>query len=276
MIGSYETTRDNVNYIDCWYSENDYCQPHFHSSIELTYVIAGQLTGWVNGEQYLLGENELLLCPCYSLHRYETEFASDTIVLTVPMEFIPSFQKLLRSQSFQRITALLPADNELLHCLRQLIAASKENVVLRKGYAYAVMGMLADILGLEPIKSLADTNLTRDILLYLQEAFLQPLTLETAAEHFGYSRGHFSHIFSNAFGFSFWEYLNILRCRHAAMLLSNSSASLIETSMNCGYGSLRTFYRNFKQVYGMTPTQYLSARRTDGPSATIEKAGPLS
>lgn len=265
MIGSYETVRDNMTHADCWYSQNDICAPHFHSSIELTYVLSGQLMGWVNGEEHALNAHELLLCPCYSLHYYETKDASRSIVLTVPMETIPFFQKLLRTNSFQSITAKLPAQNELLHCLKQLIAAPKENAVLRKGYAYAVMGILSDLLKLQPVKGSAAPNFARDILLYLEDSFLLPLDVRSVAEHFGYSRGHFSYIFSQTFGFTFGEYLSILRCRHAAMLLTNSSASLIEISMNCGFGSIRTFYRSFKHVYGMTPTQYLSAHTADGP-----------
>lgn len=265
MIGSYETVRDNMTHVDCWYSQNDICAPHFHSSIELTYVLSGQLMGWVNGEEHALNAHELLLCPCYSLHYYETKDASRSIVLTVPMETIPFFQKLLRTNSFQSITAKLPAQNELLHCLKQLIAAPKENAVLRKGYAYAVMGILSDLLKLQPVKGSAAPNFARDILLYLEDSFLLPLDVRSVAEHFGYSRGHFSYIFSQSFGFTFGEYLSILRCRHAAMLLTNSSASLIEISMNCGFGSIRTFYRSFKHVYGMTTTQYLSAHTADGP-----------
>ena len=122
MIGSYETVRDNMTHVDCWYSQNDICAPHFHSSIELTYVLSGQLMGWVNGEEHALNAHELLLCPCYSLHYYETKDASRSIVLTVPMETIPFFQKLLRTNSFQSITAKLPAQNELLHCLKQLLS----------------------------------------------------------------------------------------------------------------------------------------------------------
>ena len=127
------------------------------------------------------------------------------------------------------------------------------------------MGILSDLLKLQPVRDSAAPNFARDILLYLEDSFLLPLDVRSVAEHFGYSRGHFSYIFSQTFGFTFGEYLSILRCRHAAMLLTNSSASLIEISMNCGFGSIRTFYRSFKHVYGMTPTQYLSAHTADGP-----------
>lgn len=265
MIGPYETMRDNMQYIDCWYLENNDCSPHFHSSIELTYVLSGQLIGSVNGEQYILSKDQFLLCPSYSLHFYRTKKSSKTIVLTVPMSMIPSCQKLFHTNSFRHITASLPAHNELLHCLQEIIASSTEDEILRKGYTYAIMGQLIAVLGLQPITNTTELDFARSILLYMQDSFGEPLTVSTAAEHFGYSRGHFSHIFSRVFGFSFCEYLNILRCRNAAMLLSNSDASLIETAMSSGYDNLRTFYRNFKHVYQMTPTEYINANARRKP-----------
>ena len=178
MIGSYETVRDNMTHVDCWYSQNDICAPHFHSSIELTYVLSGQLMGWVNGEEHALNAHELLLCPCYSLH-YETK-------RRLPFHRAHGahgdhlFQKLLRTNSFQSITAKLPAQNELLHCLKWvLIAAPKENAVLRKG-AYAVMGIFVrPFLKLQPVKGSAAPNFARDIRCIWRILFLLPLDVRS-------------------------------------------------------------------------------------------------
>ena len=39
MNGSYEVQRDNMTSLAIWPTLHNTCNPHFHSSIELTYVL---------------------------------------------------------------------------------------------------------------------------------------------------------------------------------------------------------------------------------------------
>ena len=260
MQGIYENIRDQRKLPECWQRTNDQCLPHFHSSIELTYVLRGGLRGVLNGKSHDLLPHQLLICPSYSLHCYETPESSASIVLTVPTDFVPSFQQLLRRQTFGRMLLTLSPKNELLHCLRQLMGCTMRpdpNTVLIKGYVYAVMGQLMQLAGLVPLESGQWPELSREVLLYLEERYREPLSILEVATHFGYSKSRFAHIFSQTFGCGFWEYINLLRCRHAAMLLLNENCTLIQAAMGAGYENMRTFYRNFKQVFGATPSQYL-------------------
>ena len=70
---------------------------------------------------------------------------------------------------------------------------------MRKGYAYAVMGILSDLLKLQAVRDSAAPNFARDILLYLEDSFLLPLDVRSVAEHFCYSRVRFCYIFSRIF-----------------------------------------------------------------------------
>ena len=42
MEGYYEHNRDTETFPSCWVSENNTCLPHFHSSVEITYVLGGR------------------------------------------------------------------------------------------------------------------------------------------------------------------------------------------------------------------------------------------
>ena len=46
-----------------------------------------------------------------------------------------------------------------------------------------------------------------------------------------------------------------------------SDQPLLEIAMNAGFECPRTFYRVFKQYYGVTPTQYCNAHRSIQPSS---------
>lgn len=262
MLARYETERDNRKLPDCWRCRNDRCSPHFHSSLELAYVTQGTLVGALGGQRHTLHANSLMLCPSYSLHWYETPQASMSIVMTVPTDFIPSFAKVLEQSCFERVTAQLEPKNEIRHCLECLCKIARVppvNKTLLKGYVYTLMGLLVEELGICPIKSGGQTDFAREILLYMEAHYTEPLTPESVAASFGYSKSRFSHLFSQTLGYTFCGYLHLLRCRHAAMLMVNRSTPVLEAAMSAGYDNIRTFYRNFKEVFGMTPSQYVSA-----------------
>jgi len=62
---------------------------------------------------------------------------------------------------------------------------------------------------------------------------------------------------------SFSEYLSTLRAEKAAAMLCSTQLSLSEISTQCGYRVTSTFYRQFKERFGVSPGQY----RTGGQDA---------
>ncbi|MDH6344103.1 AraC-like DNA-binding protein [Parabacteroides sp. PFB2-12] len=56
---------------------------------------------------------------------------------------------------------------------------------------------------------------------------------------------------------SFGEYINRLRIRHARRLLTNEeSLTIDDIATDSGFGSKATFYRNFREQYKLSPTEY--------------------
>jgi len=264
MNGQYETWRDSLPRTDCWTLKNNTCEPHFHSSIEVTYLLEGEITGRINGTPYPMQAGDVLVCPSYSIHQFSSNGDSTCVIMTAPLDFIPSVKKGLKSMGFAAIHASLPPDHPLKHTLMSLEAACLSRTagdVTLKGYTYTVMGLLMDTLGMCPISQGGQTDFARNVLLFLDAHYSEQLEVDQVAAHFGYSRSHFMHLFSGCFGLGFWEYLNVLRCRNAAMVMVNENTPLAEAALRSGFNSLRSFYRNFKQVFGVSPTGYLRNMR---------------
>jgi transcriptional regulator GlxA family with amidase domain len=64
------------------------------------------------------------------------------------------------------------------------------------------------------------------------------------------------------------DYLTILQVEHAKELLCNSSRGTAEIAVACGFGTARSFYRAFRRITGIGPTQY---RRTPPACRDIDK-----
>ena len=68
---------------------------------------------------------------------------------------------------------------------------------------------------------------------------------------------------------TFSEYINRLRIEHACNLLRNKpDIPFFDLITACGYSSHASFYRNFKQFAGMSPSAYIESISTQDGSTT--------
>lgn len=267
MQGTYELSRDNIRHPSCWYSLDNTCPPHFHSSIEIVYVLDGSFRATLNGEPHLVRQGEILITSSYTVHYYSPEHGSRSIILIVPLDFVPAYSDLLAKKTFSQCVYDPGADRgELLHCLRRILIqpATEGSLNIIRGYLYVILGMLTEKISMCDVTGDDERGLTREILIYLQNNYLSDVSLESLAQHFGYSKSRFSHVFGAHFGCGLPQYVSTLRCRHAASLLA-SSATPTEAAMSSGFDSMRTFYRCFRRCFGMTPADY----RQNAPGGAI-------
>lgn len=91
---------------------------------------------------------------------------------------------------------------------------------------------------------------------YLDAGF----SLGTLSSSLKIPRHHLSQVFNQYYGQSFLKYINSLRILYACELLEDADGTLKIDDLAglCGYKSKTSFYRNFKEVAGMTPSEYLS------------------
>jgi transcriptional regulator GlxA family with amidase domain len=90
------------------------------------------------------------------------------------------------------------------------------------------------------------------------------LDLSTLAVESGYSRSHFLRTFRAAMGCSPHQCLTRLRVEQAQTMLRETSISLIDIALDCGFSSHAHFSNTFRQIAGVTPSEY---RRSHSPSA---------
>ena len=259
MDGYYELQRDTRNRISVWNRTKMEFDSHFHGAIELTYITRGELRGFCNGEEYGAKAGELLIFPSYSIHSGVTSEDFRGLVLLIPLDYSSSVFSALNGKDFNRILLTDPAAcEEICHCMKMVRQkkTTKVHPLTTRGYINASVGTLIDKVGIHDIDTDKNKHLAKDILIYLQENFLLPVSLEEIATKFGYSKYSFSHLFNSYFRCSMTDYINSMRARYAANQLMETEDSMIEVAMNSGFESLRTFYRAFKKYYNKTPSEY--------------------
>ena len=82
------------------------------------------------------------------------------------------------------------------------------------------------------------------------------LSLETIASRIYVSPSKLSRIFKAESGQLFSEYIRDVRLNYAAKLLKETDLSVERIIFKCGIYGISSFYRNFREAFGMTPQIY--------------------
>jgi AraC-like DNA-binding protein len=110
-------------------------------------------------------------------------------------------------------------------------------------------------------------NLVGQTLRVLAECYGDPLeSLSHVAKRLGVTPGHLGRVLRRRTGRPFRSHLHEIRTRRAAKLLLDGLA-VKQVSTSVGYPSVSEFDRQFRAVFGMTPSEY-RALRMRGASAS--------
>lgn len=100
----------------------------------------------------------------------------------------------------------------------------------------------------------------------LEERYEADEKLDNVAARLGMSRRSFTAFFRKIAGQSWHRYLREVRIRKAKPLLLSDGHTALWVALECGFQDLSTFYRAFRAVEGVTPTQWVNAQRKAPPS----------
>jgi len=91
---------------------------------------------------------------------------------------------------------------------------------------------------------------------YITLHYMEPLRVEELARWCHISETHFRRVFSTYMHMGPLEYINLVRVQSACNYLKNTDESMADIAGKCGFTTLSTFNRNFKQVTGVSPSEW--------------------
>lgn len=120
--------------------------------------------------------------------------------------------------------------------------------------ALLLHGVKNEILG----KQFPHLSLGGDVCKWIEEHFSENITVSSIAEHFGYSADYISSRVRAKTGLSAKSYITHCRIKSAKQILLCSSLPIDEIAYQCGFSDSKAFFKVFKKMEGLTPTQYRS------------------
>lgn len=106
----------------------------------------------------------------------------------------------------------------------------------------------------------SEAGFVLDAVKFCMDHYAEEITVDDIAEAAGYSRSHFTRMFSSVHGMSPGRYLREVRLGNAARMLQLDSGNVKEIALRCGFSDESYFCKAFRLRYGVTPDLFRKKR----------------
>lgn len=91
---------------------------------------------------------------------------------------------------------------------------------------------------------------------FIEAHYKEDISIQDLASYCSMNANYASQLFKQRMGFSFVQYLKMLRIAHAQWLLSKTDETIFSIANEVGYNNYFYFAKVFKKETGLTPTEY--------------------
>lgn len=105
---------------------------------------------------------------------------------------------------------------------------------------------------------------------YIEENIKSKLTIQSVAEHSGFSKFHLIRLFETYIGMSLMEYIRARKLSLSLYEIKNTDMRIIDIAMEYSFQHPQTYIRSFKILFGTTPSSIRESGFT--PINIVEKA----
>ncbi len=252
----FNVGRDTLSesFFNCAEHTDVQCAMHVHFSIEVVYVNGGELVMNVNGSDRIINAGEATLILPFEPHSFLTKSHSVCLVTEFSPELTKEFYSAVKGRLIS--TEVFSLDGEFIDLLKKLSGVAEPDLLSVKAALYPLCFKLLEVCRFKGGGKKLDSTFL-EVVKYINEHYTEELELTTVAKAIGVHHVYLSRMFSDNAGMGFLKYLSLLKVGKAAeKLLSEPEKNISEIALSCGFGSIRSFNRQFYDIFGTTPTEY--------------------
>lgn len=248
---------------------------HWHTEVEYVLVLEGQLGVGINTGYRILEAGDMAMFASGDIHYYDSKENDSTILIIVfRPEIIDNIIDLTANPNFSNIIIskpLIASANlseavltEMKNCFEAIFTELNSQ---KDEYKTLIKARLIELAGLflryrprmtdnstGSAAGSGNVKLLQKAIRYINENYARDISLEDISDHLNISPFYFSRIFSKSTGLTFKSYVNSYRIEKAQNLLLTTARPIIDIAFDCGFSSIRTFNRVFKDISGKTPS----------------------
>ena len=242
----------NADYCKIEGGENFSFSPHIHHCFEIILITGGQMEIRIDDKFYRLKKGEAVIIFPNQIHSLRTMTESRHILCVFSQKLINSYAK--------KVQGRVPHENAftppsfLAEELRRLF--DEKNDIVVKGVLYSLCGCFDTAASYRDASAPRSDTLLFKIFEYIEANYKGDCSLKDLAAHTAYDYAYLSKFFKKSVGIPYNDYVNHYRVSEACYLLRSSEMTILQISEECGYDSLRSLNRNFKERVQLSPAGY--------------------
>ena len=231
-----------------------------HSMAELVYVDQGSLHSVADGQDLILEQGDMVLYAPEQWHMQYAEPPQAPRLVSIGFEARGVRWESLSNRRFH-------SDREAIRLLQQILAEQEQGDGER---IFSLLTLL--LLRLQGKNGKAEKQcvqpdisgeniMIRKAQQYVQENVTQKLTVPVVAEAVGVSTSYLTALFQKHLRFSPGEYIRRIKLQQSKQLIREGQMNFTQIAETLQYSTVHHFSRQFKQAFGMTPTEYAKSVR---------------
>lgn len=231
-----------------------------HNFWELTFIDNGSLSTSVDGEEYQLKEMDLILYAPDQFHTQSNPSDQSCSYLTILFDMDLSDDFLITNRVYHAHRELHRAlndfikvsNNGMLYDNELMLCYLKELIIRVLQYDFLEASPVAS----SPMQQKFENELLNEIIIFINDNIYEQLTIEDICLKFSISRSSLQTLFKNNLNVAPKQYISNLKLAKSKLLIKESIYTISEISSMLGFTSIHYFSRKFKQVFGITPSDY--------------------
>ncbi len=243
--------------------------PHFYNEVEFIFIVSGKGEIAINGQLFAIKEGDLIHLLPYHVH--QLILADNQSVECFRIRFSLGLLLLSSVNEDNYLSALTHMDYTVpiisLNARKQRqLRFFCDEVIYEKNQnnkhfetlhisLTSYISYLFQTIKMNPYHKNEPANGWRS-LEYLQLYHQDELTVERVAHALALTTEEVRTSLNQLTGMDFIQLLNQVRIRNATALLQFPDLTIQKIASICGYASNANFYKQFKEVHDLTPTQY--------------------
>ncbi len=258
-------------------------EPHSHNTLELYYVIDGQVEIFYMPQQGSSAETITLYPKDFALIRPNVYHSINTHTenlkvynLELTVNAAPPRNNCFEYLATNAYVNQFPVAISILEKWKDILVFSDtQNTahILRKfknypeknSDPYFAANLEIDLkrLFIEVIQCSQENIVTSGYNVYVRKAikfietnYRRDITVKNVADDLGISASHLQRIFKQAYGKTILGFLNEVRINKAKQLIIDTNMSIAEISENIGFNSTQAFNARFKDFVGLSPVNF--------------------
>ena len=239
-------------------------EKHWHTSIEIFAVLEGELSFFLNEEEYPLKAGEFLIINSNEIHSIHAPERNETVVLQIPLKQFENYFTAQRYIRFSMKAGNPEIDAHMAKLIRILYGIYSEREMgyefRSRSLYYEIMYYLVSHYRVTEVRE-KELHYSRrldalsKITAYMREHYPDDLKLSEVASTFGYSSEYLSRMFKKYAKVNFKTYLQDIRMTYAYRELSNTDKTISQIAMDNGFCTSRAFSKEFVRRYGILPSE---------------------